>query len=193
MIASRLQVALQTRILLCVSINVNTVMLCNLQANVVSASVFMSGQDSHSLPVIMKRLQNVTIKRSRGVFNKMSIINKMRALKASASKKRFDVAAPEGSATPELGSEADGELLSHIVLLDCSLVQARRVLLTDYSLVKVRRLPSITEPKWRLTTQAGCLQNPSCTCPGVPACLPLGWGEGGAGGEGGVGSVHAYM
>lgn len=97
-----------------------------MQANVVSASVFTSGQDSHSLPVIMKRLQNVTIKRSRGVFNKMSIINKMRALKASASKKRFDSAALEGSATSELGTEADGELLSCSLLTDCSLSPGKK-------------------------------------------------------------------
>ena len=55
----------------------------------------------------MKRLQNITIKRSRGTFNKMSIINKMRALKASASKKQFDVPKMEGSATPE----PEGEML----------------------------------------------------------------------------------
>jgi hypothetical protein len=69
--------------------------------------VFTTKQDSHSLPVIMKRLQNITIKRSRGTFNKMSIINKMRALKASASKKQFDVPKLEGSATPE----SEGEML----------------------------------------------------------------------------------
>ena len=55
----------------------------------------------------MKRLQNITIKRSRGTFNKMSIINKIRALKASASKKQFDVPKIEGSATPE----SEGEML----------------------------------------------------------------------------------
>ena len=69
--------------------------------------MFNTGQDSHSLPLIMKRLQNITIKRSRGTFNNMSIINKMRALKASASKKQFDVPKQEGSATPE----SEGEML----------------------------------------------------------------------------------
>ena len=85
-------------------------MFCRLQANTVSGLMFNTGQESHSLPVIMKRLQNITIKRSRGTFNKMSIINKMRALKASASKKQFDVAKLEGSATPE----SEGETLDTV-------------------------------------------------------------------------------
>ncbi len=78
------------------------------QAKTVSSSVFTSGQDSHSLPVIMKRLQNITIKRSRGTFNKMSIINKMKALKAT--KKKTDATRSEGSATLDLVSEAEGGL-----------------------------------------------------------------------------------
>ena len=74
--------------------------------------------------MIMKRLQNITIKRSRGTFNKKSIINKMRALKASASKKQFDVPKLEGSATPE----SEGEMLrSSVYLLGFSLSQRQKV------------------------------------------------------------------
>ena len=79
----------------------------NLQANNVSGVVFSTGQDVHSLAVIMKRLQAITIKRSRGTFNKMSIINKMKALKVT--KKKTDAARSEGSPTPELVLGSDGE------------------------------------------------------------------------------------
>lgn len=61
-----------------------------LQVGNISASVFNTGQDQHSLPVIMKRLQNITIKRSRGTFNKLSIINKTKALVASKKKLKAD-------------------------------------------------------------------------------------------------------
>ena len=71
-----------------------------MQANNVSGIVFAYGQDSHSLPVIMKRLQAITIRRSRGTFNKMSMINKMKAMKAA--KKRT-----EGSSIPDSGLEGE--------------------------------------------------------------------------------------
>lgn len=80
-----------------------------------SASVFNTGQEQHSLPVVMKRLQNITIKRSRGTFNKMSIINKMKALNASklrGTHLKTDVIASE-LATPDILPGADGKTCSN--------------------------------------------------------------------------------
>lgn len=82
-----------------------------MQVGNVSASVFNTGQEQHSLPVVMKRLQNITIKRSRGTFNKMSIINKMKALNASKLKgthSKTDAVASE-STTPDILPGADGK------------------------------------------------------------------------------------
>ena len=91
-----------------------------------SGSVFNTGQDEHSLPVIMKRLQNITIKRSRGTFNKMSIINKMKALNSSKKKFRAEHlfkadAASSGSTTPDVTSVlgADGEKAPKHLSIEC--------------------------------------------------------------------------
>ena len=87
---------------------------CSVQVGNVSAGVFNTGQDQHSLPVIMKRLQNITIKRSRGTFNKMSIINKMRA-NVNATDKRSKVdhlktdVIMSGSTTPDILPGSDGK------------------------------------------------------------------------------------
>ena len=86
---------------------------CDVQVGNVSASVFNTGQEQHSLPVIMKRLQNITIKRSRGTFNKLSIINKMRAT-VNASSKRFKADHSKTDATtsgsiPDILPDADGK------------------------------------------------------------------------------------
>lgn len=70
------------------------------QVETISNSVFEEGHDEHSLPVLMKRLKATSIKRSRGTFNKMSIINKMRTLGLAASKKHRD-SVKLGSMTPE--------------------------------------------------------------------------------------------
>lgn len=83
------------------------------QVSNVSGSVFNTGQDEHSLPVIMKRLQNITIKRSRGTFNKLSIINKMKALNASKRKFRTEHlfkadSNTSGSTTPDIPPGTDG-------------------------------------------------------------------------------------
>lgn len=84
------------------------------QVGNVSASVFNAGQEQHSLPVIMKRLQNITIKRSRGTFNKMSIINKIRATVIASNKRskadhlRTDMIT-SGSTTPDILPGADGK------------------------------------------------------------------------------------
>lgn len=66
------------------------------QVGNISASVFNTGQDQHSLPVVMRRLQNITIKRSRGTFNKLSIINKTKALVASKKKLKADQLKADG-------------------------------------------------------------------------------------------------
>lgn len=90
---------------------------CYVQVGNVSASVFNTGQEQHSLPVVMKRLQNITIKRSRGTFNKMSIINKMRATMNATNKRskadhlKTDVITSE-STTPEILPGADGNTCS---------------------------------------------------------------------------------
>ena len=94
----------------------HSVRLCGVQVSNVSGSVFSSGQDEHSLPVIMKRLQNITIKRSRGTFNMMSIINKMKALNASKKKFRADQlmkadGASSGSMTPDIVPGTDGDVM----------------------------------------------------------------------------------
>lgn len=87
---------------------------CCVQVGNVSASVFNTGQEQHSLPVVMKRLQNITVKRSRGTFNKLSIINKMRAT-VNASNKKFKAdllktdVVTSGSTTPDILPGADGE------------------------------------------------------------------------------------
>ena len=78
-----------------------------MQVGNVSASVFNTGQDEHSLPVIMKRLQNITIKRSRGTFNKLSIINKTKAL--VASKKKLRTATSTGVTNSDILPTADGK------------------------------------------------------------------------------------
>ena len=96
---------------------------CSVQVGNVSASVFSTGQEQHSLPVVMKRLQNITIKRSRGTFNKMSIINKMRAIVTASNKRskadqlKTDVVV-SGSTTPEILFAADGKTCLNFVLLD---------------------------------------------------------------------------
>ncbi|KAL3145195.1 Translin-associated factor X-interacting protein 1 [Trebouxia sp. C0010 RCD-2024] len=84
----------------------------------ISASVFNTGQDQHSLPVIMKRLQNITIKRSRGTFNKLSIINKTKALVASkkklkADQLKTDVITP-GINDADILPGADGQVLQAV-------------------------------------------------------------------------------
>ena len=91
------------------------------QVSSVSASVSNTGQEQHSLAVVMKRLQNITIKRSRGTFNKLSIINKMRAT-VNASNKRFKAdllktdVITSGSTAPDNVPGADGETCVKCVL-----------------------------------------------------------------------------
>ena len=84
-----------------------------MQVSNVSASVFNTGQDEHSLPVIMKRLQNITIKRSRGTFNKLSIINKTKAL--VASKKKLKTATSTGVTSSDILPSADGKASNLLV------------------------------------------------------------------------------
>lgn len=88
--------------------------LACVQVGNISASVFNTGQEEHSLPVIMKRLQNITIKRSRGTFNKLSIINKTKALIASKKKVKADEtktdAITPGGTTPDILPGADGKI-----------------------------------------------------------------------------------
>ena len=84
-----------------------------MQVGNVSASVFNTGQDEHSLPVIMKRLQNITIKRSRGTFNKLSIINKTKAL--VASKKKLKTATSTGATISDILPSADGKASNRLI------------------------------------------------------------------------------
>ena len=82
-----------------------------MQVETISNSVFEAGHDKHSLPVLMKRLKATSIKRSRGTFNKMSIINKMKML--NISKRGRDVV-KLGSLT----SDADSASVSGVNVAD---------------------------------------------------------------------------
>ena len=73
-----------------------------MQVETINNTVFEPGHDKHSLPVLMKRLKATSIKRSRGTFNKMSIINKMKML--NISKRGRDVTKGLASLTSDADS-----------------------------------------------------------------------------------------